>query len=143
MKRSGLFLVVGAVVWVLAWFLPVCKEGSTLADGILPGWEAFRVALSPAWDYSPHISYQAHFLNKVLSIVSGFSNFVFLAAFLLARHKKFVPAIWKLLLVCAVINLITWCDFGLSDAGLKIGYYLWMGSFFLLAAGFFLKAREA
>ena len=27
------------------------KGGPTLADGVLPGWEACRLALSPIWPY--------------------------------------------------------------------------------------------
>ena len=46
MKRSAPFRIL-ALLYVIAWFLPVEKDGTTLADGGLPGWEAFRVALAP------------------------------------------------------------------------------------------------
>jgi len=44
MTRSKSAIGIAVIVYVLAWFLPVLKTGEH-------GWVAFRVALSPIWQY--------------------------------------------------------------------------------------------
>ena len=46
MNNKRLVILV-ALAYMLAWFLPVIEDGVTLPNG-MPGWEAFRVALSQA-----------------------------------------------------------------------------------------------
>ncbi len=40
-------LLAGFLTNAISWLLPVVKDGTTLAKGGVPGWEAFRIALSP------------------------------------------------------------------------------------------------
>src|ERR1700674_244125 len=46
MKRPNLLISCAWLLHLAAWLLPVVKDGTKLPEG-LPGWEAFRVALSP------------------------------------------------------------------------------------------------
>ena len=38
------------LVYAVAWCVKVIKDGDTLADGKLPGWQALRFSLAPILD---------------------------------------------------------------------------------------------
>jgi len=125
--RRALVWVVG-LVYALAWFVQVVKDGSTLADGVLPGWEALRLALSPLWEHD----FGGSLLEASLSVGSGLSNVVFLAAFVrLARHEAVRTSAWSwALLAAAAVDTFWMFDQG-GPRDLRAGYYLWFGSFVL------------
>ncbi len=126
-----------------AWLLPVIKDGVTLPDG-LPGWQAFRVAFAPVWPYED-VKYQASYL-AVLAVLSALSNLVMLSSplSLMARLHRYVAAFgWVALGAFAVDS--HWLVMGLGSddwIDLRIGYFLWWGSFLLLAMTMFFSRRR-
>ena len=140
MKRSHLLLL-GVAMYACAWFVLVIKGGDTLSDGVLPGWQAFRVSLSPIWHYGNDTGGGNSVVMNALSVASGLSNFVFVAAALVGFARGGVSrGVWFLLALCAVVNT-HW--FVMSDArgDLRLGYYLWMLSYFV-AAGALRRPRN-
>jgi hypothetical protein len=55
------------------------KPMKTLADGILPGWGALTIALSPLWE-----STELNALEATLSVCTAFTNIVFVFGFVLS-----------------------------------------------------------
>lgn len=140
MKRRALFFT-GTLMFVAAWFLPVVKEGTTLSSGTLPGWQAFRVSLDPLWPYDNPSASGDPFYFKVLGVVSGLSNVVFVGALVTVGLSARSRALWKVLLACALINTF-WFVLSSDRNGFRMGYYLWVGSYFVLAAGLRLRGRS-
>jgi hypothetical protein len=140
-RHDGVILVtIASLTYVVAWFLPAVGGGTTLAGGALPGWEAFRASLSPLWQRVPvdRLGF------ATISVLSGLTNgwFLFSIAALtvwpvLARRALF----WGLLLA-ALVNAQWFVLSGSDRAHLRIGYYLWLASFLLLA-GATSRARSA
>jgi hypothetical protein len=132
MRRPFAVGSIAALLYVVAWFLPVAEGASTLDAGVLPGWEALRVALSPLWPYERFIAEGS--LRASLAVASGVTNLLFVAAcwaLLQARSSgRSVNWIAFPLLIAAVINA-TWL--WSSPAELSWGYYCWLASFILLA----------
>ena len=126
--RRALVWVVG-LVYATAWFVQVIKDGSTLADGVLPGWEALRIALSPLWEHD----FGGSLLEGSLSVGSGLSNLVFLAAFVrLVRRDPPRTSAWSwALLAAAAVDTFWIFDQG-APRDLRAGYWLWFSSFVLL-----------
>ena len=133
MKRATIVLAVATFIYVLSWLMPVVDGGTTLRDGGVPGWEAFRVALSPIWSYEGLAGDDSWF-SDLISVLSGLTNIGFLAsvAVLAFWPQRFTRAIFCGLVLATIINAL-W--FVLSDerGDLRIGYYLWLGSFIVLA----------
>src|SRR5512139_2456694 len=65
------------VTHALAWFLPVHKYGVRLPHGI-PGWQAFRIAVSPLWPYEG--SESGPWYGAALTTSGGLTNLVLLAS---------------------------------------------------------------
>ncbi len=126
MRRKTTILLLSATIYVSAWFLPVINGGTTLAKGGLPGWEALRVALSPE---------DSNALTRVLRVGSGLSNFVFVAAVTLLWRwpRQFAPAALWSLIVAVLLNAHWFVLLGADRWNLRVGYYLWVSSFLLLA----------
>lgn len=136
MRRALVWLV--GLLYASAWFLQVVKDGSTLADGILPGWEALRIALSPLWERD----FQGSFLEASLSVGSGLSNLVFLAAFArLARRAAPRTRAWSWALLAAAAVDTFWMFDGGGLPELRAGYYLWLASF--VGLGIVARVRAA
>lgn len=141
-KPKGLYIIACFLLWAASWFLPVIKDGTRLANGTLPGWEAFRVALSPVWHYNPHISPDCPMWGQILFVASGLSNFVFLGALFFLFRPSLNPKVWKILLACTCVNL-HWLQIIFSDIyAMKIGYYMWVSSFFILTGLLLLNSRH-
>lgn len=133
MKPTTIALASAALLYVVSWFVPVVNEGATLAEGAVPGWEAFRTALSPIWPYQGLKGDST--LSGVIGVVSALTNFWFVLssvvlALLPLRSKRGV--FWGLVLA-ALVNA-TWLLLIEDRGDVRIGYYLWLGSFFALAA---------
>lgn len=123
---------VAVLLYAIAWLLPVADGGSTLSSGVVPGWEALRVALSPLWRYDRFVAEGS--LRASLAVASGVTNLLFVAAvwaMLQARAAgRAVRWIAFPLLIAALVNA-TWV--WSSPAELSWGYYCWLASFLLLA----------
>lgn len=130
MKATTRIVSLGLVVYSAAWFIRVIEDGSTLTNGILPGWEALRVALSPVRPYEDiHIIGS---LRRLLSVASALTNLIVLALPLwlhLARQHRTAAAVGPLWLAAAVNA--HWMYQEPQD--LRWGYYMWFGSFIILA----------
>ena len=126
------------VAYVAAWMLPVIKDGVTLPEG-LPGWQAFRVAFAPVWPYEG-VQFQ-NWYWAALAVLSALSNVTMLSSpfVLVPRLRRFALACgWAA--VTGVVIDSHWFVLGLQDddwAGLRIGYFLWWGSFLLLTMSMF------
>jgi hypothetical protein len=137
-KTTGL-VIVGAALYCLAWVVPVLEGGRTLNTGMLPGWEAFRLALSPIWpfeelDLSAWYVRPAWYLSA-LYVGSALTNIVLVVALL---QRMFKPnqrgrLMSTLLFACGALNasFLLFSDRG----GLRAGYYMWTLAYFLIAAG--------
>lgn len=140
--RTGTRVYLAALlIYLLAWFLPVAAEGSTLADGVLPGWEALLVALEPLWDRDPNDT----LFTSATMVLSGLTNLVFLGAVVLMgrRPARRAREASIALLAAGVVNgYWIWLSYSESLA-LRVGYYAWLGAFLLLAAAAALESPAA
>lgn len=124
-------LKLGWVMFALAFFLPVHRYGDTLfhtslSDGLLPGIQAFLVAL---------------FQDGTLGAASALTNFVMLATMwrIGDRARPALLALAGATGVAFFLNIV-WMTSDLTD--LRPGYFLWWVSFGLVAAGLALRARD-
>lgn len=133
MKRATLVIEIGAAMYVVAWFVKVIDDGSTLADGVLPGWEAFRVALSPIWPYKG-VEIEG-LVKQVLAVLSAFTNAIVLCILpALYRWRGHPPRRAARVLAFGAAIDAHWM-YPLSNVlALRWGYYLWFSSFLVLAA---------
>jgi hypothetical protein len=119
-----------SIAFVVSWFLPVIKNGWTFPKG-LPGWQAMRAVLDPLWD---HDKLRDRPWFSALSIASGLTNLVMIAALARLHLTRLASANrWKHWVVLAAAINASWMGFDWRDDDLRIGYYLWLLSFLLLA----------
>src|SRR5258706_8464175 len=130
MKRSAPFRIV-VLLYVIAWFLPVIKDGATLADGKLPGWEAFRVALAPIMSYGEFAKDTSLFHN-VMSVASALTNFLMLLCLFWLAGPATTSRVRQIrwVIVAAAMIDAYWLRL-VPD--LLLGYYCWLASFVALA----------
>jgi hypothetical protein len=129
-------LIAAIVTYLLAWPLPslVVSIDSPLglSTEVVRGWQATRWALSPLWPGGEGID--AGLPLTLLIAASGLSNVVFMVAAAMAWRSHGVPralawAVWG-----AVLVNLQWLVYARADVReLRIGYYLWVCSFVLLA----------
>ncbi len=107
----------------------------------MPGWEAFRVSLSPIWPYEG-LEVSTWYWG-ILTVASALTNFVFLA---LLAHLVWRPAVHRRAVAWSLdVALVINCSWFISGDReyLRLGYYLWVASFALLAlAAWFPPARD-
>jgi len=128
MNRAKTLLRLAIFMYALAWFLPVIKDGTTLAQGGVPGWEALVTALSPIWDSGSGDTWW----EATLAAASGLTNAWFLIAVVGIRTRRLSKRLLVTgLLLAALINTY-WLAVGLGN--LRVGYYLWAASYWVLAA---------
>lgn len=136
--RRRLVLYGAWVAYLAAWALPVIKDGVTLPEG-LPGWQAFRVAFAPVWPYEG-VKFQTWYW-AALAVLSALSNVT-----MLSSPSVLAPRLRRFTLACgwaAVTGLVIdghWFVLGLQNGDwtdLRVGYFLWWGSFLLLAISMF------
>lgn len=123
----------GWAVYALAFFLPVAKYGITLGqasfkDGLLPGIEAFILALTGA--------------GGVAGTFSALTNLVMLLTFgrISDAGRSRVGLLAALTLAAVVLNL-WWLVAVDHVSDLYAGYYAWVMSFELVGTGLLLRAR--
>lgn len=126
MKSRAILIGMAWLLYAVSWFLPVIDGGTTLSQGELPGWEAFRVALG----------------GNFLEVSSALTNFVMIASpvILLGRFDRLKVALPWLSILAALLNM-QWFILSENRAELRVGYYLWCASFFILVAGCLLNLR--
>lgn len=140
-----LWLVVAIAAFLLSWVVPAAKvplvnPSLGLGNEMYFGWQAFWVTLSLFWQ-PVGLDNSKDAVEFVLSTSTALTNFLFIiAAIAIAMPHSFWTrgVSWVLLLAAA---LDSYWYFTLGD--LRIGYYLWVASFLLLAAAAFTKKAAA
>ena len=130
---------------MVAWFLPVVREGVTLPDG-LPGWQAFRVAAGAVWPL-PDVTIDKWY-KAVLFTISAVTTLLFIPASVWAvwsGSRALRQASAWVATSAFVVNAHWYVLYGGSAReDLRIGYFFWWLSFLLLALGLFdLSRRQA
>jgi hypothetical protein len=136
-QRVTRLAIVAAALHIAAWFLPVIHVPEFRAGSHgrnMPGWEVFKT-LMPVGD----VSFDAPTSTGdvawgVLYLLSPLTNLVFVLGVVMALRatisqrgiRRTEVAIWA-----SVALNSAWFATGLSD--LRVGYYLWLASFILLA----------
>ena len=140
MRRAQLLIFGAWLTFAAAWFLPVITDSVRFPDG-LPGWVAFRAALSPVWPYEGAVFTG---IGAVAAVLSALTTIIFVAVFIAAapwvlwRASNSVRRVWAWVAVGAfVLNAHWYFFYGRNDSGLMIGYFLWWFSFLVMAAGLF------
>ena len=129
MKRNQILFIAGWALFVISFFAPVVRDGTTLAKGGIPGWEAMSLALGGrggSW-----------------GIVSGLTNLLMLGTVIVLRReiRGIVFGFAVLVIVATLLN--GYWFFAVDSRGdLLLGYYLWWTSFAVLSVGLFLLARS-
>jgi len=135
MRRLPPLVVVAVLVFVAAWFLPVHKNGTTTGN---PGWEAFTLALDIHGKDSPLVG-----TKGLIERISACTNFLMLVAVLLVVTRPGQkPAAWLPLSfdLATFVNLWWLSDGHVAD--LRIGYWMWLASFALMAIALYLMRKE-
>lgn len=163
LRQPNACALVGVVLWLVSWFVPVFS-GQSLLNGLgqfasdvgakteaplhaiggpqwLPGWTACRFAWEVLVD-PPEDSREPRW-QLALCGASCLTNAVMLVAvaFLLAKYRS--PGIGVALLASAgVASSWLWAGDGSAREWLQAGYYFWLASFAIAGIGFVLAARE-
>ena len=134
MNRATALLALASFVYALAWFLPVVSGADTFAQGRLPGWDALLAALSPIWDPGARTEW---FLIRVLS---GLTNVWFLVSVAALTLWPFLSPrrLGAGLLLATLVNG-SWLTNSPED--LRVGYYLGLAAFPLLAVACWASSR--
>ena len=138
MNAARTWIAIAWTVYVVAWFLPVVEGGSKFLEGV-PGWEALMISLAPLWDRTlwenPSMA--------ALFALSGLTNLVMMGSWVavMSRWRAGLRAVAVAGLASLLVNS-HWFFRHDRDLHLKIGYYLWWGSFLPLAIGAFLLRRR-
>lgn len=133
MSKSRAVLVAAVVANVLGWVLPAIQD--------FRGWSAFTVALSPLWSREDFQDEPLWLL--ILMVASALTNVVFIAlAVLLVRGVRPKAALYGA--AAATLLNLHWVFTLESDRRfLESGYFVWIGSFALLALAAFLAVARA
>jgi hypothetical protein len=134
MSASRMALFAAIVANVLGWLLPAVYNEA--------GWRAFRAALSPLWPYEGFRLDPG--LLLVLSVASALSNVLFaaLAITLVLRENRARLVLW-LAAAATILNLHWPISMGDERRLLEPGFFVWVGSFALLALAAFFALRPA
>lgn len=138
MTRLSMPIRLALFVYVVAWFLPVIKDGQTLADGVLPGWQAFAVALDVHGE-SNSSDPSARLISRVSALTNGVM--VLGVIVLVGARARSAPA-WLPWAFAAATLINTWWAWSDNRSDLRIGYWTWLASFALMAAAVFAARRQ-
>jgi hypothetical protein len=139
-KKPDLVTICAWLLHAASWFLPVVKFGGPhwRVFGPVPGWLAFRSALSAVWPYD-----DIHFdtwYYAVFSTVSAGTTALFIlgSPWVVWRGSPSVQrtCAW-LAAIALILNSHWYVLFGRDRNSLSIGYYVWWASFGLLSIGLF------
>ena len=133
-KRPALLAL---LLFVIAWFLPVEAGAARIQDGILPGYQAFLVAIAPV---TLHRFNELDLITvrELLTALSALSNLlmIYALAVVLGWPRLHFPTPRRLstvLLVAFLINAQWIWPRGDEFLDLQIGYWAWCSSFGLVA----------
>jgi hypothetical protein len=140
MRKLSPLVVLGWFVFALAWFLPVIENGKRLSDGVLPGWEAFAVALDVHGelhgdDWGP--------VSAAIARLSAITNFLMFGSMVFLARRRGQAAAWLAWSFTAAMVINLWWASGADRQDLLWGYWLWMGSFALVAIALFVTRQKA
>ena len=133
--RRKLVLRAAAAAYVAAWFTQSVAFQRPFPES-LPGWSATAVAFAPLSDLSA-LDSATEWLLAIMMVASALTNALFLAALFVAFRRPYRLtrglewAIWG----AALLNTHWLLQDHLLHGALRAGYYLWVLSFVLLAAG--------
>jgi hypothetical protein len=140
MRRAHLLILGAWLIFAAAWFLPVVSNGGKFPS-TLPGWQAFRTALSPVWPYE---GAQFTGIGAVSAVLSAVTTILFVVVFMggspriVWRGSRSARRMSAWVAVGAFVLDAHWYFFyGMNQSGLMIGYFLWWFSFLVMAAGLF------
>jgi len=125
-KPATVLLAAAAIAFVASWFAPV-----TVQDHGYAGWEAFWTILQMLWSPGQFGGWSDRLVMAIWTS-TALTNVVFVAAFIAVVAKQGAWARGLRWAVLAAAALDLYWHFGMDQ--LKIGYYLWVVSFFLLFA---------
>ena len=127
-----LLLKAGWVAFVAAYFLPVIDGGiallePNLGEGLLPGFQAIRVAMEEGGWYA----------------LSALTNLLLVRTMWRSADLSRVQSLLMgvLLSASALLNCMWFAEVE-AISELRIGYYLWWGSFGLASSALLMRARE-
>ena len=135
MKRTHLLILGAWLIHATAWFLPVITDGVRFPSG-LPGWEAFRAALTPIWVFGAPYSN----IGAVAATLSALTTifFVLISPWVVLRGSPSLRRVAASIAAASFVLDAHWYFFhGRNSLGLRIGYFLWWFSFLVLAIGLF------
>ncbi|MBX7119321.1 MAG: hypothetical protein K1X31_10025 [Gemmatimonadaceae bacterium] len=137
MDRVKLPAAGALALFLVAWFLPVEADASTLSDGVLPGWQALMVALGPVTQHA-FAELDLITIRELLMAMSALSNVMMAYAAVLAlawpRWRFWHPHRLSWHLGAAFLVNAQWMwPRGGAFLDLRAGYYLWSASFALMA----------
>ena len=141
MKRPNLLISAAWLLYAVAWFLPVIKDGVTFPNG-LPGWQAFRVAAGAVWPYGVEFN---KWYDAILSTISAVTTPLFILGSVWAVSRG--TRVWRRVFawvatLAFLVNAYWFVFFGADRKDLRIGYFLWWLSFLVVALGFFKLSRQ-
>lgn len=161
-RGNSQLLLLGVVLWVVAWFVPVYR-GQELFGGLgtltrefgsspeavsavlqgpdwLPGWPACAFAWQLLVDDQPQGG-DRQWKQRVAG-ASCLTNVVMLAGLVFALARRRNVVLGSLLIACVGVNS-SWI--WLSDQNpfewLRAGYFLWLASFVLVGLGLCMRPR--
>ncbi len=142
LKWPRIMILAAWLVHVVAWFLPVHKDGVTFPEGF-PGAQAFEFAF---WDGVAAI-WRYHDWQGVLTILSVVVTVLFIlgSPWVALKASKKLQRTCAWIAALAFLNNADWFVRVLIEEKrdpassayqvLRIGYYVWWASFLLLAIG--------
>jgi hypothetical protein len=138
MTRARVALLAAATLHVLGWALPVVDD--------YRGWQAFRVAFSPVWPFEQFRIDPGALM--ALSVASALTNvlFVILAVALLrdwTRSLARANAVFFVTVGTVLLDLHWPISMGRMRVELELGYFVWVGSFVLLALAALFEVHRA
>ena len=138
MKRRAIVIEIAWLLYTASWFFQVIKDGTTLSEGALPGWEAFLTALGG-------IKASVGLVTRIIMVSSSLTNFLMILSPVILFWRRFDSlkrALPWLSIVAAILDAQWLRLMGSKFTGdLRAGYYLWSASFLVLAIGCFLNRR--
>ncbi len=143
MRTPHLLIAVAYLVHAAAWFLPFESLGVTFPYG-LPGWQAFRVAASAVWPYDLILGFDQWY-RAVLATISAATMVLFVLGtwwVVVTRSRRICRVSAWIATFAFVINAHWLLPFHSERLDLRIGYFLWWGSFLLLAIGLFRSSHS-
>ena len=124
-------------IYLLAWAVPVVKDGVALPDG-LPGLQALAFAMQP---YGTNAT--DTWWSTALSMSTGLTNLVMVSSVVILwpPFRKWANALAGAGLASFLLNSSWYLNWGDDRGDLRAGYFLWWVSFLLMSLAAFRLGR--